>query len=385
MAARGGGRGRGVKNYNKNALLDAVASILPTSAVGWGQVAVLYQSSSGEVTPRDPMDVKRYFMEKCCNKMRAPTGSAGGKEDEIYRAQSLYLRMEAKENATSFGGDHSGAQAADLVGDLEGEELMDDHDDGSSYAGTTEDLSPSGLHVDEALHLRDTTTTSSAISSAAALPIDSSAVALLASSANTATASASMDGATSTLRPPSSSISSLKRRRLSSGDSSLTTGSNNDESNKSKNSRPSSTNPRGQMQGALINLCSSVAEMKEQEARKDENNSFMMIMQMMMQQSENDRAREREQSQQQQNFFMAMMQQQQQQMMNMMMMMNNNNNHYYVRHRSPPQQPSSDSVTSPPPPSIMMMAPPPPPSSSDPTPLSPPYDDPDAWRDREYN
>jgi len=67
-------RGKGKANYKVDALVMAVEELLPNGAQSWAKVAALYQSRSGELILRDHDDVKRYWIEKCCNKFKKPTG-----------------------------------------------------------------------------------------------------------------------------------------------------------------------------------------------------------------------------------------------------------------------------------------------------------------------
>jgi len=68
-------RGNGKANYKVDTLILVVEELLPNGAQSWAEVAALYQSRSGEMILRDHDDVKRYWIEKCCNKFKKPTGT----------------------------------------------------------------------------------------------------------------------------------------------------------------------------------------------------------------------------------------------------------------------------------------------------------------------
>jgi len=70
-------RGKGKANYKVDTLILVVEELLPNGAQSWGEVAALYQSHSGELVLWDHDDVKQYWIEKCCNKFKKPTGTPG--------------------------------------------------------------------------------------------------------------------------------------------------------------------------------------------------------------------------------------------------------------------------------------------------------------------
>ena len=71
---RVGGRVPGAKQYHKPTLYDLVAQYRPISSVMWDLVAAQYRARTGELKVRD--NVKRYFVQKCCNNNKKPTGQS---------------------------------------------------------------------------------------------------------------------------------------------------------------------------------------------------------------------------------------------------------------------------------------------------------------------
>jgi hypothetical protein len=61
---------KGKLNYKVDVLIQVVEEKLPNGAQGWFEVAALYQHRSGELVLRDSDDVKRHWIEKCCNKFK---------------------------------------------------------------------------------------------------------------------------------------------------------------------------------------------------------------------------------------------------------------------------------------------------------------------------
>jgi hypothetical protein len=70
-------RARGKANYKVELLIDVVEEKLPQGALGWQEVAALYQFRSQESVLRDYEDVKRHWTEKLYNKFKKPTGDPG--------------------------------------------------------------------------------------------------------------------------------------------------------------------------------------------------------------------------------------------------------------------------------------------------------------------
>ena len=81
-------RSKGKVNYKVDMLIMVVEEMLPNVAQAWQEIAVLYQSRSGEMVLQDPNDVKRHWVDKCCNKFKKPSGTPGNpKKDMILRCQ----------------------------------------------------------------------------------------------------------------------------------------------------------------------------------------------------------------------------------------------------------------------------------------------------------
>jgi hypothetical protein len=89
------GRDRGSCNYKQAILLKVIDAILPGGQVAWPKVAERYHVLSGELLARQPEDVKRYFMEKCCDKGKKPTGTSGP-SPTIEKAQRIYRKILSK-------------------------------------------------------------------------------------------------------------------------------------------------------------------------------------------------------------------------------------------------------------------------------------------------
>jgi len=90
-------------------LIQVVEEKLPNGAQGWIEVAALYQHCSGELILRDHEDVKRHWIEKCCNKFKKPTGNQGDpKRDMILRCQRIQGRIHEKSSSLIMGVDSGG-------------------------------------------------------------------------------------------------------------------------------------------------------------------------------------------------------------------------------------------------------------------------------------
>jgi len=73
-----------------------VKDVLPNGVQSWAEVAALYQKQSGKLILQDHDDVKRYWIEKCCNKFKKPTGTPGDpKRDMILRCQQIQQQIHA--------------------------------------------------------------------------------------------------------------------------------------------------------------------------------------------------------------------------------------------------------------------------------------------------
>ena len=102
-------RAKGKLNYKVETLIQVVEEKLPNGALGWIEVAALYQHCSGELILRDHEDVKRHWIEKCCNKFKKPTGNPGDpKRDMILRCQRIQGRIHEKSSSLIMGVDSGG-------------------------------------------------------------------------------------------------------------------------------------------------------------------------------------------------------------------------------------------------------------------------------------
>jgi hypothetical protein len=99
-------------------LIQVVEEKLPNGAQGWQEVAFLYQQRSGELVLRDYEDVKRHWVDKCCNKFKKPTGNPGDpKRDMILRCQRIQERILKKSDAAVMGVESGGDDGFDLSED----------------------------------------------------------------------------------------------------------------------------------------------------------------------------------------------------------------------------------------------------------------------------
>jgi hypothetical protein len=76
-------RHSGKVNYNINMLIDVVEDKLPQGALGWQEVAVVYQLWTQETVLRDHDDIKRYWRETLCHRYQKPTGKPGDQHDRM--------------------------------------------------------------------------------------------------------------------------------------------------------------------------------------------------------------------------------------------------------------------------------------------------------------
>jgi hypothetical protein len=105
-----------------------VKELLPNGAQSWAEVAALYQSRSGEMILRDHDDMKRYWIEKCRNKFKKPTGTPGDpKRDMILRCQRIQERIHNKLASAIMGVESEGDDGLSLDDDSDDDE--DDDDD----------------------------------------------------------------------------------------------------------------------------------------------------------------------------------------------------------------------------------------------------------------
>jgi hypothetical protein len=120
-------RGKGKANYKVDTLILVVEELLPNGAQSWGEVAALYQSHSGELVLWDHDDVKQYWIEKCCNKFKKPTGNPGDpKMDMILRCQQIQERIHNKSASVIMGVESEGDDGLSL--DSEEDDYDDDDD-----------------------------------------------------------------------------------------------------------------------------------------------------------------------------------------------------------------------------------------------------------------
>jgi len=121
---------KGKANYKVDTLIVAVEELLPNGSRGWQEVAVLYQHRSGELILQDHNDVKRHWIEKCCFKLKKPTGNPGDpKRDMILRCQQIQERIHAKLASVIMGVDSEGDQGLSVDSNKEEEEFSEDDDD----------------------------------------------------------------------------------------------------------------------------------------------------------------------------------------------------------------------------------------------------------------
>lgn len=91
------GRRAGCPNYKAMLVVKSVRRVLPVGSEAWKVAACVYMEMSGEKELRDYEDLKKYFMTKCCNGGKKPTGkSAPTKLVEAgLQVWALILRKEA--------------------------------------------------------------------------------------------------------------------------------------------------------------------------------------------------------------------------------------------------------------------------------------------------
>jgi hypothetical protein len=102
-------RAKGKANYKIEALIQVVEELLPNGAQGWTEVARLYQVRTGELAVREDNDMKRHWIEKCCNKFKKQTGNPGDpKRDVILRCQRIQEQIHEKSSSLILGVDSRG-------------------------------------------------------------------------------------------------------------------------------------------------------------------------------------------------------------------------------------------------------------------------------------
>ena len=72
-------------------LISLVQEFLPDGALGWKTVAEHDHVNSGEKELREHDDVKKYWTNTLCNKMKKPTGKTGGRIATCQKIQKEIL------------------------------------------------------------------------------------------------------------------------------------------------------------------------------------------------------------------------------------------------------------------------------------------------------
>jgi hypothetical protein len=135
--------GRKTPNYKKDIVLNIVAAYEPVGMEEWTQVARDYRVMAKETIDRDPADVRRYFIEKLCNKNKKPTGVAA--PDPITaRAQKLYRAILVKSQAGSFG-DSSDSEVEDDDDPVIEEDAVGEDDYDEDVGEETDDINGAGI------------------------------------------------------------------------------------------------------------------------------------------------------------------------------------------------------------------------------------------------
>jgi hypothetical protein len=123
-------RSKGKANYKVDVLILIVEEKLPNGAHVWQEVAALYQARSGESSLWDHDNAKRHWTDKCCNKLKKPTGSPGDpKRDMILRYQRIHQWILKKSTSSIMGADSEGDEGLELSEDLESSEEEEDYKD----------------------------------------------------------------------------------------------------------------------------------------------------------------------------------------------------------------------------------------------------------------
>jgi len=111
-------------------LVMVVKEMPPNGAQAWQEVAALYQAWSGEMVLQDHDDVKRHWVNKCCNKFKRPTSTPSDpKRDMILRCQWIQERILKKSASSVMGADSEGDEGLDLSEDPEDSEEEEYRDD----------------------------------------------------------------------------------------------------------------------------------------------------------------------------------------------------------------------------------------------------------------
>ncbi len=133
-------RAKGKVNYKADLLIQVVEEKLPAGAIGWQEVAALYQLRSGELALRDHEDVKRHWVEKCCNKYKKPTGTPGDpKRDMILRCQRIHQKILNRNAAAVMGADSGGDDGLDVSSESDEGESEEEEVGGNETGGEMEE------------------------------------------------------------------------------------------------------------------------------------------------------------------------------------------------------------------------------------------------------
>jgi hypothetical protein len=137
-------RAKGKVNYKADILIQVVEEKLPAGAIGWQEVAALYQLRSGELALHDHEDVKQHWVEKCCNKYKKPTGNPGDpKRDMILRCQRIHQKILERNAAAVMGADSGGDDGLDVSSESEEEESEEEEVGGNEVGGEMEEQAES--------------------------------------------------------------------------------------------------------------------------------------------------------------------------------------------------------------------------------------------------
>jgi hypothetical protein len=134
-AKAGKGRVPGIPNYKAKLVVDAVREVLPVGTEGWKATAVTYQVFSKETVLRAPDDLKSYFMSKCCNYGRKPTGKSAPSElvKKGLQVWGMILKKEARVTLGVGSSDSEGGSSDNgSVGDSDDADA-DAEDDGLQF------------------------------------------------------------------------------------------------------------------------------------------------------------------------------------------------------------------------------------------------------------
>jgi hypothetical protein len=122
----------GRPNYNKVVLANIVEKYLPDGSKKWDNVAAKYMEASGEALIRETTTLKRFWIEKCCNNNKKPSGGklTDAANDFLQRCQGIH-RMVLTNNGSSNAGNEGDSDDED--------EDEDDNEDEDDVEGDVED------------------------------------------------------------------------------------------------------------------------------------------------------------------------------------------------------------------------------------------------------